>query len=113
MPVPTSEPGQLAIAEFDNTETPTVSTSVTGPAVMEGEFRIEGDCRGGSFLFRLRDAAVGAAERDIVSGRIVCGEPGSLAEFRYDLGADGGPVQMVVVDSDDATQGWVRAVQTD
>jgi hypothetical protein len=113
VPAPTPEPGQLAIATFDNTETPSISESVTGPAVMEGEFRIDGQCRGGSFSFRLRDATVGATERDIVSGKIVCGDPGSLPELRYDLGADGGPVQMVIVDSDDATQGWVRAIRTD
>lgn len=110
-PLPTSDAGQLAIATFDNTKTPSVAQSVTGPEVMEGAFRIEGDCSGGSFDFRLRDATVDAPERDIVSGEIVCGDAGSLPQFRYDLGSSGGPVQMVIVDADDATHGWVRAVR--
>lgn len=107
--VPSSSPTQLAIATFDNTRTPTKSESIAGPAVPEGPFRIEGDCLGDSFAFRLRDATVGAEERDLVSGRIVCGDDAGQ-DFRFDLAQHGGPVQMVIVDADRATQGWVRAV---
>lgn len=111
LPTPTSAPDQLAITFFDNSQTPSASGSIAGPAGLRGEFRIDGDCRGESFRFRLRDATPDAPERDLVSGEIVCGDPGSLPEFRYDLGADGTPVQLVIVDADRATQGWVRATR--
>lgn len=111
--VPTPQPGQLAIASFDNARTPTSGESASGPDVMDGPFRIEGACRGDSFRFRLRDATVGAPERDLVSGVIDCADPGLLSEFRYDLAIVGGPVQMVIVDADRATEGWVRAVRAE
>lgn len=113
LPVPSSEPGQLAIATFDNTGTVAQSNSISGPALTEGTFRIEGECRGESFDFRLRDATVGAPERVIMSGEITCSDSSNMSSFRYDFGMLGGPVQMVIVDADTATEGWVRAVRAE
>lgn len=109
--VPTSEPDQLAIASFDNTGTVSLGDSVSGPAVLDGNFRIEADCRGESFTFRLRDATVGAPERDIAGGEIDCSSP--VVNTYEGLDVTGGPVQMVIVDSNNATEGWARAVLTD
>lgn len=107
LPVPSADPFEIARVTFDNTSTPSVNSGVTGPSLNTGSFRIEGDCSGTSFDYRLRDAAVDAEGRDIVSGRITCGAGRAANTMLFDIPSSG-PVQLIVTDVH-ADAGWVRA----
>lgn len=108
LPAPSPDPLEIARVTFDNTSTPSVNAGITGPSLNTGVFRIEGDCSGTSFDYRLRDASVDAGDRDIVSGRITCGADYAANTMSFDMPTSG-PVQLIVEDVR-ADAGWVRAV---
>ncbi|MBN9176743.1 MAG: hypothetical protein J0I43_05175 [Microbacterium sp.] len=107
-PAPTADPLEIARVTFDNTATPSVSSGVTGPSLATGTFRIEGDCEGESFDYRLRDAAIDGSGRDLATGTITCGSADPKAAPVFDA-STGGPVQLSL-EGVDADSGWVRAV---
>lgn len=107
-----SEPGetppqQAGLVTFGGTGGHPEMAVIAGPALLDGDFRVEGRCEGTAATFEVLTAEPGDSGRSLATGRIDCDDPDRPIEFssRY-----AGPVQVSFRDTDGVTRAWARVI---